>query len=67
MESRCRDLEKSYPEGRTDGRAEGVIKATQASIKNLMETLGLSLEAAMAALKIPQNEWQTYSELLKQQ
>ena len=44
-----------------------MIKATQASIKNLMETLGLSLEAAMAALKIPQNEWQTYSELLKQQ
>lgn len=67
VESMCRELEKIYLDGRTDGRAEGVIKATQASIKNLMETLGLSLEAAMAALKIPQNEWQTYSELLKQQ
>jgi predicted XRE-type DNA-binding protein len=34
------------------------------SIKNLMETLGLSQEQAMAALKVPENEREKYAKLL---
>ena len=61
VDNMCRELEKIYREGRAEGIAEGIV----ASIKNLMETLGLSIEAAMAALKIPENEQHTYVELLK--
>lgn len=39
---------------------------TLSSIKNLMETLGLSIEAAMNTLKIPENERPTYSSMLGQ-
>lgn len=68
VDNMCRELEKIYvegqAEGRAEGRAEGIVKATLANIQNLMETLGLSLEAAMAALKIPENERQSYAEQL---
>lgn len=44
------------------GRAEGITDA----IKNLMVTLGLSIEQAIAALRIPEVEKQKYIDLLKQ-
>lgn len=43
-----------------EGRAEGTLS----SIKNLMETLGLSIEAAMNALKIPEDERTKYTNML---
>ena len=49
-------------EGRVEGRAEGTLS----SIKNLMETLGLSIEAAMSALKIPEDERIKYASMLGQ-
>ena len=49
------------------GRAEGVAENTLTSIKNLMETLGLSLEAAMAALKIPEADRPKYAKQLDAQ
>lgn len=53
--------------GMARGRAEGVTSGILSSIKNLMESLGLSVEQAMAALKIPEAERQKYMDLLKQQ
>ena len=47
--------------------AEGIEKGLVASIKNLMETLNLSVEEAMAALKVPEAERQKYADLLKEQ
>ena len=47
-------LEKGLAKGLEKGRAEGVAENTLTSIRNLMETLGLSLDAAMAALKVPE-------------
>ena len=35
-------------------------------LRNLMETMNLSIEQAMAALKVPEGERQNYRELLKQ-
>ena len=46
---------------------KGVTKGILASIKNLMETLGLTIEQAMAALKVPENERQKYMDLLERQ
>ena len=52
---------------REKGRAEGVAENTLTSIKNLMETLGLSLEAAMAALKVPEVDRPRYAKQLNEQ
>ena len=45
------------------GRADGILS----SIKNLTETMNLSIDQAMAALKVPEAERKTYLELLKKQ
>lgn len=46
----------SIAEGRAEGHAEGLIK----SIKSLMETMNLSAEQAMNALKVPEAERAEY-------
>ena len=48
---------------RDKGREEGILS----SIKSLMETLGLTIEQAMAALKVPESEKQKYMDLLERQ
>lgn len=48
-------------EGRTEGRAEGVL----ASLKSLMDSTGWSMEQAMAALKISDEDRPKYTKLLK--
>ena len=40
------------------------MEATFAALKNLMGTLGLPLEQAMAVLKIPESDRQRYADLL---
>lgn len=60
-------MEKGLAKGRAEGRAEGITSGILSSIKNLMESLGLSVEQAMTALKIPEAEKQKYMDLLKQQ
>ena len=56
----CEELEKLYQEGIEEGIEKGIFS----SIKNLMISLGLSLEEAMNALRIPENERRTYVKLL---
>jgi len=46
--------------GRVEGRAEGMT----ASIQSLMDTMGWTIEQAMAALKIPEEDRPKYSKLL---
>lgn len=55
-----------YQDAVEEGRAEGATERAISDLRNLMETLGLSLEQAMAALKIPEAEQKAYGELLKQ-
>ena len=43
------------------GRAEGIL----ASIKSIMETMGLTIDQAMSALKVPDTEKQKYMDLLE--
>ena len=49
------------------GRAEGHAERALSDLRNLMETLGLTIEQAMAALKIPDAERQKYMDLLERQ
>ena len=56
-------MEKGLEKGRAEGHAERALS----DLRNLMETLGLTIEQAMAALKVPEDELQKYMDLLKQQ
>jgi len=50
---------------RDKGRAEGHAERALPDLRNLMETLGLTIKQAMAALKVPENERQKYMDLLE--
>ena len=49
------------------GMAKGLTNGILTSIKNLVKNMGVSVEQAMAALKIPDTEKQKYMDLLDQQ
>ena len=51
-------------EGRAEGRAEGRTEGIAASIKSLMDSMGWSMEQAMAALKISEEDRSQYAKLL---
>ena len=54
-------------EGRVEGRAEGITEGILSAIRSLTETMGVSVEKAMAALKIPESEQRRYLDLLAKQ
>ena len=55
--------EKGIAEGLAKGHAERALL----DLRNLMETLGLTIEQAMAALKVPETEWKNYMDLMERQ
>ena len=57
--------EKGMEAGMETGRKEGAEKAMLNSIKNLMETLGLTIEQAMSALRVSDVDRPKYLEALK--
>ena len=56
----CEVIEKYIAEGRSEGRFEGKAEA----IRNLMESMSMTAEQAMKALKIPAGEFGKYMTLL---
>ncbi len=53
-------------EGRTEGRAEGQQEATVDYIKNIMDSLGVTMDKAMESLKIPQDRRAMYAGLVEE-
>ena len=60
----CEVIEKYIAEGRREGRSEGQCEGKVESIRNLMESMSLTAEQAMKALKIPAGEFGKYMTLL---
>lgn len=58
-------MEAGMEAGMETGRKEGAEKAMLNSIKNLMETLGLTIEQAMSALRVSDVDRPKYLEALK--
>ena len=56
-----------HEEGRAEGRKEGRAESRAEAIQNLMDTLNLSIEQAMSALKIPFAERSKYREAIQKQ
>ncbi|MFI3176370.1 MAG: hypothetical protein R3Y67_02625, partial [Eubacteriales bacterium] len=60
----CKLVEVCLEEGRVEGRVEGATKNSILLIANLMETMEFTMEEAMNALKIPEEERKKYVELI---
>lgn len=67
VDTMCRELEQLYLDGEKRGIEKGIEKGIVSSLKSLMATLGLSIEAAMNALEIPESDRSAYAELLAKQ
>ena len=67
-----RGIRKGIIQGREEGREEGIKVGRKKgreeeklnSIRNVMDTLGLTMEQAMQALKIPKSEQEKYAHML---
>ena len=56
--------EKGRIKGRAEGCAEGRAEGLLASIRNLMASMGWTVDQAMAALKIPEEDRPKYTKIL---
>ena len=63
----AKGMERGLVKGMEQGLAKGRTDGIATSLYNLMETLSLSAEQAMAALKIPEEERQKYLDLLQKE
>ena len=63
VDNMCRELEELY----LYGEKRGIEKGVASSLRNVMTTLGLSIEAAMDILRIPEDERPAYMNLLAKQ
>ena len=53
-------------EERDEARAEGRIEAITKSVQRLMQTTGWTIEKAMEAIGVPENEWNKYKTELRE-
>jgi len=67
VDNMCRELEQLYLDGEKRGIEKGIEKGVASSLKNVMAALGLSIEAAMDILRIPEDERANYMKLLAKQ
>lgn len=66
VEEMCKIIEEMREEERAEGRAEGRTETLLDTIRNLMDSMSLSAEQAMAAMKIPGDEREKYMKMLGQ-
>ena len=59
-EAMAQGMAQGKAEGRVEGRAEGKVE----SLRNIMQTLNLTAQQAMDALKIPQEERDKYASMI---
>lgn len=58
-------MQRGHEEGMQQGMIQGMQQGMLDSIRNLMDTMKLTAQQAMAALKVPEDEQPKYMELLK--
>lgn len=62
-----RGMKRGFEKGRAEGRAEGHIESTINTIRNLMGSMGWTLEQAMDAMQMPEADRPKYVEMLRRQ
>ena len=56
--------EAAEARGRAEGRVEGEIRERVSNLRNIMQTLNFTVQQAMDALKIPQEEREKYASMI---
>lgn len=59
-----RGMEQGMEKGLEQGMEKGIEQGAVSAIRNVMESLGVTLEQAMNILKIPSEKREKYSKLL---
>ena len=62
----ARGIEQGMARGRAQGIEQGMAQGTVQGILSLMDSLKLTVQDAMSALKIPQSEQGKYEAMIKQ-
>ena len=57
-------IEKGMAQGKAEGRVEGRAEGKVESLRNIMQTLNLTVQQAMDALKIPKEERDKYASMI---
>ncbi len=65
IEGRKEGRIEGHKEGRKEGRVEGIDFALITTIRNLMETMNLTAQQAMEAMKIPASDQKKYAALVQ--
>ena len=58
------EMNRKFAEGKAEGLAEGKAEGKAEAVINLMETMNITAEQAMKALKIPDADFAKYLSLL---
>ena len=58
------EMDRKFAEGKAEGLAEGKAEGKAEAVINLMETMNITAEQAMKALKIPDADFAKYLSLL---
>ena len=61
----CEIMQKLQDEAEARGEARGEARERLSAIRNVMETLNLTVEQAMESLKIPKDKWESYDSQLR--
>lgn len=64
-EKMCEIMQKLQDEAEARGEARGEARERLSAIRNIMETLNLTVEQAMESLKIPKDKWESYASQLR--
>ena len=62
----CNYSDFVWNNGMKEGKKEGIKQGKAEDLVNMMESLKMSIEQAMQALKIPENDWDEYRALVAQ-
>lgn len=62
-----RGMKRGFEKGRVEGLTEGRIESTISTIRNLMGSMGWTLEQVMDAMQLPEADRPKYAEMMKTQ
>lgn len=62
-----RGMKRGFEKGRVESLTEGRIESTISTIRNLMGSMGWTMEQAMDAMQLPATDRPKYAEMLKPQ
>ena len=67
QEERAQGIEQGIEQGRAQGIEQGRVQGTEQAVRNIMDSLGLTPQQAMDAMKIPKEEQDKFLTLINKE